>query len=272
MLLGESPVTLEEHNDSFMVVRGDMPPRHDEEARQKIDNAAVRRFAEVFHGEKSERDRAFAEVQRLFEPYVRALITKKAFGTDQGNIDDITQEVFVGLMRTFPTFDATHPETFRSWLSTVVRFQVIEASRRQRGKKGTHRYSVDTMSLADMTNDGTPFDIRGTDASPEEQIINADRARSLRIALRTLPDRERRLVIMRGVLGIKLKDIGEIFGFTESRAAQLYKAAKEQMENALKQDAGRKGLSQEEFDALVEEVRVNAENILGTDSLAAAAK
>ena len=77
---------------------------------------------------------------------------------------------------------------------------------------------------------------------------------------------------MRGVLGIKLKDIGEIFGFTESRAAQLYKAAKEQMENALKQDAGRKGLSQEEFDALVEEVRVNAENILGTDSLAAAAK
>lgn len=123
--------------------------------------------------------------------------------------EDITQEAFLRLLETGKEKDIEKPLAF---LYTVARNLCIDEFRRKKLK-------ALTAVPEDMSADGG-----------ENQIIDAV---SVKIALDTLTDREREMVLLKVVNEVPVEDIGKIFGISRFAVYREVKKILKKLERRL---------------------------------------
>ncbi|WP_029632187.1 RNA polymerase sigma factor [Zavarzinella formosa] len=72
---------------------------------------------------------AWPRFVRLYAPLLLCLARRQGF--KDADSEDLIQEVFLKLMRLFPTYQRGQGQTFRGWLATVVRSQSHDFRRRR---------------------------------------------------------------------------------------------------------------------------------------------
>ena len=134
---------------------------------------------------------AFAEIYQRYHLRVRGYCLARTM--DAHVADDVTQEVFLRLLRSGPA-EVTNA---KAWLFTVARNAVLDAARRDR------RDLEDTFAP-----DEYPAHVAPTRDSADE-VLDRDVARNVFAALRRLPPRQRTALILRELHGQSSVDIAE---------------------------------------------------------------
>lgn len=129
---------------------------------------------------------------------------------DPEEASDATQEVFVRVMRSVLGFRGD--AAFGTWLHRVT-VNVCLTSLRRRSR----------ARAAGMVAGGTPFGLPGDELSiesesdsPEDRAVTADLAARSEVALASLPEDARAVVVLRDIEGMSTKEVAEMLGVTET--------------------------------------------------------
>jgi len=87
--------------------------------------------------------RAFARLVGLYEPRVRAFVSRMC-GGDQIMVDDVIQDTFLGVFRALPRFSFDGEALLSTWIMTIARRTVID-DRRRAGRRARLASSLATM-------------------------------------------------------------------------------------------------------------------------------
>jgi RNA polymerase sigma-70 factor (ECF subfamily) len=120
-------------------------------------------------------------------------------GGPQEDVEDLTAETFVRAWRTRTRFEGSDDDALR-WLLQIARHLVIDSHRRssRRGIPG----DIDELSIASGAG------------SPEEHTLANEQRRLLSTMLHTLTDRQREILILRYILGWRVKNIASYLDMT----------------------------------------------------------
>jgi RNA polymerase sigma factor for flagellar operon FliA len=105
------------------------------------------------------------------------------------------------------------------------------------------RAEVGSLNRQVDSDDETPVEVidtlatRDRDTDPEDAAARRDAYDRLAAAVRRLPERDQRVVLMRYVEERPLREIGEALNITESRVCQLLGAARTKLHSQLERDA-----------------------------------
>jgi RNA polymerase sigma-70 factor (ECF subfamily) len=144
---------------------------------------------------------AFEALVDRFGGRVRALALRMTGGNGAW-ADDLTQELFVHLLRVLPRYDAARP--FAPWL-----FQVGANLFRNRMRDERRRPHVSLDALADGP---VPFEFAGTAEDPATAAARNDDARRIRAARDGLPAAYREILSLRYEAGLSHEEISEALG------------------------------------------------------------
>jgi RNA polymerase sigma-70 factor (ECF subfamily) len=135
--------------------------------------------------------------------------TLQRLGARPGDIEDLLQEVFVALHRSWPTLDTTRP--LRPWLFGIA-FRVVRTQRRRRAREAPYA-ELDP-------EDGSP--------TPEAWLQGQESLALLRAALEHVPVSRRAVVIKHDLDGLDVVEIARALSMTKFGVyARLYKGRKE---------------------------------------------
>src|SRR5919112_1225659 len=129
---------------------------------------------------------------------------------DPDEAADATQEVFVRVMRSVLGFRGE--SAFGTWLHRVTVNVCLTALRRRSRARATG-----------MVAGGSPFAMPGdemelasTADSPEDRAVTADLAARSEVALASLPEDARAVVVLRDIEGLSTKEVADLLGVTEN--------------------------------------------------------
>jgi RNA polymerase sigma-70 factor (ECF subfamily) len=138
----------------------------------------------------------FDSTHQIVFRYVYGLL-----GGSQQDVEDITAETFLKAWHARDQFEGDH-EAAVSWLLTIARNQVIDRYRVQQ------RRAV-LIWLEDV-------ELAASDANPEEQAIENEQWERLQTLAQTLTDQQREILVLRYLLGWKVKQIAAHLGMAEN--------------------------------------------------------
>ena len=146
-------------------------------------------FAALRAGDTSAREKLIRHNLRLV-----AHIVKKYYAMP-GDQEDLVSIGTIGLMKAVDTFDATRKARFSTYASRCIENEIRMQFRRDRktGSAVSLQETLETdgdsaLTLADVLQDGFCM---------EEAFEKQDEARRVRLALETLPARERQIILLR---------------------------------------------------------------------------
>jgi RNA polymerase sigma factor for flagellar operon FliA len=92
---------------------------------------------------------------------------------------------------------------------------------------------VSATSYADQDGPSTPEFPATRDTHPDNMCAHEQLRKVLAVAVRTLPERYQKVVLLYYTKEMTMKEIGGIMGINESRVSQIHKTALEKMASAL---------------------------------------
>lgn len=129
---------------------------------------------------------------------------------DPDEAADATQEVFVRVMRSVLGFRGE--SAFGTWLHRVTVNVCLTALRKRSRARA-----------AGTVAGGTPFALPGdeiavasTADAPEERAVTADLAARSEVALASLPEDARTVVVLRDIEGLSTKEVADVLGVSEN--------------------------------------------------------
>ncbi|MDQ1705879.1 MAG: polymerase sigma-70 factor, subfamily [Frankiaceae bacterium] len=129
---------------------------------------------------------------------------------DPDEAADATQEVFVRVMRSVLGFRGE--SAFGTWLHRVTVNVCLTMLRRRSRARATG-----------MVAGGTPFAMPGDEMqmasdkdNPEDLAVTADLAARSEVALASLPEDARAVVVLRDIEGLSTKEVADLLGVTET--------------------------------------------------------
>ncbi len=151
-------------------------------------------IAEALQGSASALERLVARYLTLVYRVVLSYVKQ----TEEA--EDLTQEVFVKVMRVLPRFDLTRP--FKPWLVQIAKHQALDLLKK---KKAIVFSQLETEDQAEAWEDTIP------DPGPWSDAIVSDReaAAALATAVRDLPPQDQRLLSLHYIHGWALREIAE---------------------------------------------------------------
>jgi RNA polymerase sigma-70 factor, ECF subfamily len=148
---------------------------------------------------------------------------------------DLVQETFLAAHRDFPRFDGRTWAEWRAWLRTILTNCVRRSARRYRGavkRSVSHEVPLEHLGLLR----GAAPDIRDDSApDPVEVAIGTERLEAVRSALDRLPERQRRAVALRFLLGLTYRDISRSLGISPTGVRKALDQAIERLRDELSQ-------------------------------------
>jgi RNA polymerase sigma-70 factor (ECF subfamily) len=149
-------------------------------------------YADLVEAIAATRDRAaFASLFDHFAPRINAFLRR--LGTDNGNAEELTQEVMVTLWRKAALFDRSK-SSVATWLFRIARNRRIDLARRDRS------------SLLDPDD---PALQPGATARPDAELDARDRETRVREALQRLPPEQVELIRLAFFSGLSHSEIAE---------------------------------------------------------------
>jgi RNA polymerase sigma-70 factor, ECF subfamily len=135
--------------------------------------------------------------------------TLQRLGARPGDMDDLLQDVFLILYRTWSSLDISRP--LRPWLFGVA-FRVVRTQRRRRARE-----------LSDAG-----LDLEDTARTPEAWMQGQESVALLSAALERVPMARRSVLVMHELEGLEVVDIARKLAITKFGVyARLYKGRKE---------------------------------------------
>lgn len=173
---------------------------------------------------KSGDDKAFSEIVRLYENavYNSALYIAK----NRDDALDISQEVFLKLWRTLPSFRGD--SSLKTWIAKITHTCAIDYVRARNQKTA--------LPLTYEGDEEKPIEIIDSDvsANPAESFEREERAKAVRQAVASLPEPIRETLILREFQGLSYAEIAETLGISEGTVKSRISRGREQVKNFLK--------------------------------------
>jgi RNA polymerase sigma-70 factor (ECF subfamily) len=141
--------------------------------------------------------------------------------SDPAVADDVAQEAFTRAWRHAATYDPRRG-TVSTWLATITRNAAIDTIRRRRD------IVVDPLVLAVMDAPAT-----GAGCDPDRHAELDDDANQLRQALASLPEAQRRAIVLAGICGRSAAEIADIDGIPLGTAKTRIRAGMAKLRVAL---------------------------------------
>lgn len=113
---------------------------------------------------------------------------------------DVTQEAFLRAYTRLDTFELGR--SFPAWLKTIASNLSIDHLRKKKTQVGSS-VSFDERVEAGVQHE----DERAT--APDEQVVMADDSRRVLAAVQQLPEKQRAVLVLRHIEGLKLEEIAE---------------------------------------------------------------
>jgi RNA polymerase sigma factor (sigma-70 family) len=139
------------------------------------------------------------------------------------DIDDCYEASFFALIRAARSYDR-NIAMFSTYAHRGIRI----------GLNDHHRSADRWMRKRRIVADATTIDCAAKDDEPRDDMLSGTVAN----ALSKLPDREREIVKMRLIDGLKLHEVGEKFGLTKERVRQIQEAAMKKLRELLAEYEG----------------------------------
>jgi RNA polymerase sigma-70 factor (ECF subfamily) len=158
--------------------------------READDHTLIRRYLE------SGDQRVFQELVERHLPSIRRLLYT-LLGGRREEMEDAEQEIILSLFQGLKDF--RFRSSFPTYLYRLARNRGIDCLRRMRSReRALARLKLD-FSNAEQTD-------------PQEQLLRGEQIQSLLDGFRSLPSRQRQLILMKDVEGLSIEAIGEILG------------------------------------------------------------
>ncbi len=122
-------------------------------------------------------------------------------GGPQETVEDLAAETYLRAWRSRTQFTGDEQAALR-WLLRIARNLVFDHFR-----QGKRRPTTDISPLTDIASEK---------AGPEDQVLREEQAQILLNALSRLPHAQRELVVLRYILGWRVKDIADHLGILEN--------------------------------------------------------
>lgn len=113
---------------------------------------------------------------------------------------DVTQEAFLRAYTRLDTFELGR--SFPAWLKTIASNLSIDHLRKRKTQAGS------AVSLEERLEAGVQHEDERA-AAPDEQVVMADDSRRVLAAVHQLPEKQRAVLVLRHIEGMKLEEIAE---------------------------------------------------------------
>ena len=184
---------------------------------------------------KAGSEQAFALLIAQYSHPIYSLIARSL--RDPADAADVTQDVFIKVFRNISSFHGD--ASLRTW---IYRIALHEASN-QRRWWSRHKRQELTIDAPQENDEGETFcladALAGHEASPYDCAANRETKERVEVALRTLPEAFREVVVLREIEGFGYEEIAEILGVNIGTMKSRLTRGRSALREALLQAAAR---------------------------------
>jgi RNA polymerase sigma-70 factor (ECF subfamily) len=197
---------------------------------------SVRDLARLIADCTSGDDQARAQFCEEYLDLIRRSVTRKLFRLNasaaiRAELDDICQEVFTKLFaddcRALTRLQ--HPESVNAWLVTVAQNHTMDYVRRHARRERLH------ASIKEKA-------IPPSQADPAQQAAQGERNERIRVGLQAIPARDRLILELYYVQGLKYVEIAEILDLNVNTLSAQLRRAKAKLRRLLEAQQDEAGL------------------------------
>jgi RNA polymerase sigma-70 factor, ECF subfamily len=195
----------------------------------ELDNETMQLLQQVRAG----RGGAFEQLFDRHRAYLTRVIGLRLDGRIRSRVDpsDVVQETYVEALRRFSGYVQHPPLPFRLWLRQIACDQSLKARRRHRK---TARRTVDReLSLPERSSLLLARQLHGGEATPSEQLKQAEAADRIREAVEQLPEHERDVVVMRHYEELSNQEIATVLQVKAATVSKRHGRAMLRLHNLL---------------------------------------
>jgi RNA polymerase sigma-70 factor, ECF subfamily len=129
---------------------------------------------------------------------------------DRAKAEELSQSIWLKLWRFADKYNTSKP--FKPWLSRIISNELIDYYRRRKQDK----FSIDEMKESGFEPGENVIDTR-------EGNLRRDVKHDVNVALNSITDKQRQVIVLKYYQGFKIKEIAEILGIGQSAVkARLY--------------------------------------------------
>jgi RNA polymerase sigma-70 factor (ECF subfamily) len=189
---------------------------HDAERRASgTDLTAQARMAQPDAASAARQDvPPFAEVFRTYSPFVWRVLLR--LGVAEADIDDVAQEVFLGIHRNLPRFEGRC--SLRTWVYGICHRRAVDYRRR-------------ASVRPELYSDDPPE--QGVAASQETGLVLSQARAQLAAVLDGLDEEKRTVFVLFDIEGVPMDEVAEIVGCPLQTAYSRLYAARRKVEATL---------------------------------------
>jgi RNA polymerase sigma-70 factor (ECF subfamily) len=160
-----------------------------------------------------------AAFKSLMEKYqLQVFRTVMGFVHTKEDAEEVTQDIFVRVYQSLSSFQ--HESEFSTWLYRIT----INMSLNFLGRNSKNRLQQSLEAI---------FSLRSEEKTPLEKLESAERDRRIRMAIDSLPEKQRMAFILSRYEELPQKKIAAIMNRSEGAVEQLLQRAKENLKKKL---------------------------------------
>ena len=189
---------------------------------QPVSEVALERIVKLA---ASGNERAFEQLVSIYESavYNMAMYTVK----NRDDALDVSQEVFVKLWQSLPTFRGEC--SIKSYIMKLTKNASLDLMR-----KKSRRQSI-SLTVENDKGEEAQLDLPDTsdEANPEQAYLREERIRKVREGLLRLDDEQRQIIIMRDMNGMSYAEIADALGLNEGTVKSRLNRARSALKKIL---------------------------------------
>jgi RNA polymerase sigma-70 factor, ECF subfamily len=183
-------------------------------------------------GDESARNRLFEACRSFVALTARVQLHRRL----QTKVDpsDLVQQSMLEAHRGFENFRGQTPEEWLAWLKQIVQHNVLDADKHYRG---TNRRDLRReRTISDPTSSHTDWSPADPGPTPSQLLSKAERELQVAVAIESLPEDYRQVVLLRNLERLSFDDVAERMNRTRGACQMLWMRAVEQLRAKLNQD------------------------------------
>ena len=160
---------------------------------------------------------AFEELVLKYEKTVYNLALRMV--GDRDDASDMTQEAFIKAYGSLSSFRGD--SKFSVWIYRIATNVCLDFLRSKSRKQQV------SLTVSDDDDDDAQLDIPDPSSAPEQQLIKKISMQSVEEGLKTLPDKQRQILVMRELGGMSYAEIGKALSLEEGTVkSRIFRARK----------------------------------------------
>jgi RNA polymerase sigma-70 factor, ECF subfamily len=143
-------------------------------------------------------------------------------------VEDITCDTYFKAWKARASFSGDDHDAL-CWLFTIARRLVIDAHRRNMAHSNSLTVEIDSQELQAM--------LSSSQCTPEEQVSDREQFIQIWQALQNLADEKREIIVLRYMLGWKVKEIAELLGKEENTISVIIRRCMDEIRDIIRLDS-----------------------------------